>query len=164
MISRRRLVQLSAAFALALGLLGDAALAQAQAWPNRHVRLVVPFPVGGGVDAIARIVAARLSEIWGQQVLIENRGGASGNLAAESVARSAPDGYTMFLAGDFQATNIHLYPKLRSGRRLHAGLARGALSERDGRAELLARPFGRRVYRLCQGEPGQAHLCLPRPR
>ncbi len=112
MISRRRLVQLSAASALAPGLLGDAALAQTQAWPNRHVRLVVPFPAGGGADAIARIVAARLSEIWGQQVLIENRGGASGNLAAESVARSAPDGYTMFLAGDFQATNIHLYPKL----------------------------------------------------
>jgi tripartite-type tricarboxylate transporter receptor subunit TctC len=112
MISRRRLMQISAASTLATGLAGSAAYAQTQGWPNRHVRLVVPFPAGGGADAIARIVAVRLSELWGQQVLIENRGGASGNLAAESVAKSPPDGYTMFLAGDFHATNLFLYPKL----------------------------------------------------
>jgi tripartite-type tricarboxylate transporter receptor subunit TctC len=118
MISRRRWMQWSAASMLALmfALLGDAALAQAptetQAWPTRFIRLVVPFPPGGGADAIARILSVRLSEIWGQQVVIENRGGASGNLAAEAVAHSAPDGYTIFLAGDFQATNLFLYPKL----------------------------------------------------
>jgi len=61
---------------------------------------------------IARIVAARLSEKWGQQVTIENRGGASGNLAAEHVAHSPPDGYTMFIAGDFHAVNLFLFPKL----------------------------------------------------
>jgi len=110
--SRRRLLAVSAAFALTVSLLGSAALAQTSAWPSRHVRLIVPFPAGGGADAIARIVAARLSEMWGQQVLIENRGGASGNLAAETVARSAPDGYTLFLAGDFHAVNLFLYPKL----------------------------------------------------
>jgi tripartite-type tricarboxylate transporter receptor subunit TctC len=108
MISRRRLVQLSAASAL--GVLGRPALAQA--WPNRFIRLVVPFPAGGGADAIARIVAARLSEKWGQQVTIENRGGASGNLAAENVAHSPGDGYTLFLAGDFHAVNLFLFPKL----------------------------------------------------
>ena len=63
MISRRRLIQMSAAATLATGLLGGTALAQAQAWPNRSVRLIVPFPPGGGADTIARIVAARLSEI-----------------------------------------------------------------------------------------------------
>src|SRR6185295_7219875 len=63
-------------------------------------------------DAIARIVGARLSEMWGQQVTIENRGGASGNLASENVAHSPPDGYTLFLAGDFQAVNIFMFPKL----------------------------------------------------
>jgi tripartite-type tricarboxylate transporter receptor subunit TctC len=112
MISRRRWMQWSAASLLAIS--GTAALAQAptEPWPTRFVRLVVPFPPGGGADAIARILAIRLSEIWGQQVVIENRGGASGNLAAEAVARSAPDGYTLFLAGDFQATNLFLYPKL----------------------------------------------------
>ncbi len=109
MISRRQLLQLSAA-GLAPGLISSAA--QAQVWPNRFVRLVVPFPAGGGADAIARIVGARLSEIWGQQVTIENRGGASGNLAAENVAHSPPDGYTLFIAGDFQATNLFLFPKL----------------------------------------------------
>jgi tripartite-type tricarboxylate transporter receptor subunit TctC len=111
MLSRRRLIQLSAASALAPGLAGRAAFAQAP-WPNRFVRLIVPFPPGGGADIIARLIAARLSELWGQQVVIENKGGAGGNLAAEAAARSAPDGYTMFLAGDFQATNIFLTPKL----------------------------------------------------
>ncbi len=96
MINRRRLMRLPtrsclrhhrSRILLPLGLLGDAALAQVQGWPNRHVRLIVPFPAGGGADTIARIVAGRLSEIWGQQVVIENRGGASGNLAAEATAR-----------------------------------------------------------------------------
>jgi tripartite-type tricarboxylate transporter receptor subunit TctC len=115
MITRRRLLRLSAASTLApssLGLLGRAAVAQAQPWPSRFVRLIVPYPAGGGADTIARIIAGRLSETWGQQVLIENRGGAGGNIASEAAARSAPDGYTMYLAGEFQATNMYLYPKL----------------------------------------------------
>lgn len=110
MITRRRMLRLSAASALASGLVGRTALAQS--WPNRLVRLIAPFPAGGGADAIARLVAARLSEIWGQQVLIENRGGAGGNISAEAAARSASDGYTIYLAGDFLATNTYLYPKL----------------------------------------------------
>jgi tripartite-type tricarboxylate transporter receptor subunit TctC len=107
MISRRELIALSAASALA----APRAYAQ-QPWPNRFVRLVVPFPAGGGADSIARIVGQRLSEMWGQQVTIENRGGASGNLAAENVAHSPPDGYTMLLAGDFQSVNVFLHSKL----------------------------------------------------
>jgi tripartite-type tricarboxylate transporter receptor subunit TctC len=110
MISRRKLIALSAASALAPGL--TSSTTHAQAWPNRFVRLVVPFPAGGGADSIARIIGARLSDIWGQQVTIENRGGASGNLAAENVAHSPPDGYTLFIAGDFQATNAFLHAKL----------------------------------------------------
>jgi len=110
MISRRRLLEVSAS-ALAPAVLGRAARAQTQ-WPNRFVRVIVPYPPGGGADIIARLIAARLSDKWGQQVVIENKGGAGGNLAAEAAARSAPDGYTLFLAGDFQATNIHLSPKL----------------------------------------------------
>ena len=57
------------------------------AWPRRFVRLVVPFPAGGGTDAVARIVANRLSEVWGQQMVIENKGGAGSNIGAEAVAR-----------------------------------------------------------------------------
>src|SRR5262245_44426206 len=70
---------------------------RAQAWPARPVRLVVGFPAGGGADAAARIVASRLSEIWGQQVVIENKGGAGGNIAIDTVAHAPGDGYTMLL-------------------------------------------------------------------
>jgi tripartite-type tricarboxylate transporter receptor subunit TctC len=108
MIDRRRLLQGIAASAIAT----HGAHAQAPSFPNRFVRLIVPYPAGGGADTIARIVSGRLSEMWGQQVLIENRGGAGGNIASEAAARSAPDGYTMYLAGEFQATNPFLYPKL----------------------------------------------------
>ena len=116
MIDRRQLLRLSAASTLSFpaGLLGRAAAAQTQTpiWPGRFVRMIVPYPAGGGADTIARLVAGRLSDTWGQQVLIENRGGAGGNIASEAAARSAPDGYTMYLAGEFQATNLYLYPKL----------------------------------------------------
>jgi tripartite-type tricarboxylate transporter receptor subunit TctC len=110
---RTQLIAIAAALTFAAAL-GPAAFAQTppETWPNRFVRLIVPFPPGGGADAIARILSARLSDTWGQQVVIENRGGASGNIAAEAAARSAPDGYTIFLAGDFQAVNLYLYPKL----------------------------------------------------
>jgi tripartite-type tricarboxylate transporter receptor subunit TctC len=86
--------------------------AHAQTWPSRHVRLIVPYPAGGGADAIARVVGAKLSELWGQQALIENRGGAGGNIASDAAAHSAPDGYTLYLAGEFLANNSFLYPKL----------------------------------------------------
>src|SRR5262245_17635804 len=108
MLSRRRLLW-SAASALAPFV---SSIACAQEWRTRVVRLIVPYPAGGGADAIARIVSGRLSEMWGQQVVIENRGGAGGNIASEAAARSAPDGYTLYLAGEFQATNVYLYPKL----------------------------------------------------
>jgi tripartite-type tricarboxylate transporter receptor subunit TctC len=109
MITRRRLIEMSAASWLATALPGGA---WAQDWPRRVVRLIVPFPPGGGADTIARLLGGRLSEMWGQQVVIDNRAGAGGNLASEAAARSAPDGYTMYLAGDFQATNQFLYAKL----------------------------------------------------
>jgi tripartite-type tricarboxylate transporter receptor subunit TctC len=86
--------------------------ARAQAYPTRPVRLIVPYPAGGGADTIARLVGGRLSEMWGQQLVIENRGGAGGNIASEAAARSAPDGYTLYLAGEFLSTNLFTYPKL----------------------------------------------------
>jgi tripartite-type tricarboxylate transporter receptor subunit TctC len=113
--SQRRTSRAAAlTFAAALALLESSAFAQVptEIWPSRFVRLIVPFPAGGGADAIARILSARLAAMWGQQVVIENRGGAGGNIAAEAAARSAADGYTIFLAGDFQAVNLFLYPKL----------------------------------------------------
>ena len=112
-VTRRSSLRLASAAALAAALPCPAfAQGSVQGWPNRFVRLIVPYPAGGGADAIARLVGAKLSELWGQQVTIENRGGAGGNLASEAAARSTPDGYTLYLAGEFQASNLYLYPKL----------------------------------------------------
>jgi len=110
MLTRRRLLKLSTACLVAPGVMGT--FARAQSWPAHPVRLIVPFPPGGGADAIARIVSGRLTEMWGQQLVIDNRGGAGGNIASEAAARSPPDGYTLYLAGDFLGSNPHLYPKL----------------------------------------------------
>jgi len=100
------------AFALLVSLAGYAGAVHAQAWPTRVVKLVVPFPPGGGTDAIARIVAARLSQQWDQQMVVENKGGGATNIGTEMVARSAPDGYTMLLQSMPLAVNRFLFASL----------------------------------------------------
>lgn len=85
----------------------------AAAFPERTVRIVVPFPAGGSNDVIARIMAQRLSEIWKQPVVVENRGGAGGNVGAEAVARADADGYTLLLAAPGPlAINPSLFQRL----------------------------------------------------
>jgi len=84
----------------------------AQSYPNRPVRLVVPFPPGGPADALGRALADQLNRMWGQPVILENRGGAGGNLGAEVVARAAPDGYTLLLNASSHVINASLYEKL----------------------------------------------------
>jgi len=110
MLNRRRFVGLSAASALSAGF---AAPAVAQApYPSRFVRLVVPFPPGGGTDAIARVLAGRLSAVWGQQMVVENKGGAATSIGTEMVARSDPDGYTVLLQSMPLAVNRFLFATL----------------------------------------------------
>jgi tripartite-type tricarboxylate transporter receptor subunit TctC len=84
--------------AAGLGMIAFAAAAAAQGWPAKAVRLVVPYPPGGGNDILARLIAPRMSERWGQSVVIDNRPGAAGNLGAGEVARSPADGYTLLMA------------------------------------------------------------------
>ena len=79
-------------------LLAIALSAQAQTFPAKPVRIIVPFPPGGGADTLARIMAPQLITLWGQQVIIENKPGASGHIGAELVAQSTPDGYTLVMA------------------------------------------------------------------
>ena len=105
---RRRFLQMTGAGALA----SLSRPASAQNFPSRVVRLVVGFPPGGGADLAARIVANRLSEIWGQQVIVENRPGAGARIALDAVAHAAPDGYTMLLAPGSPEVNRFLFSSL----------------------------------------------------
>jgi tripartite-type tricarboxylate transporter receptor subunit TctC len=106
-LPRRQFLHLAAGAAALPALLRKAG---AQGYPNRYVRLIVPFPPGGSADPIARVLANRLSEIWGQQAVIENKGGAGGNVGAQAAATAAPDGYNIFFGGAFMAKNPFLYP------------------------------------------------------
>jgi tripartite-type tricarboxylate transporter receptor subunit TctC len=88
------------------------AIGLAQAWPTRPVRMVVPFAPGGNTDIIARVIAPRMTESLGQQVLIENRGGAGGVIGTEIVARAAPDGYTLLMVSAGHVINPAMVRKL----------------------------------------------------
>ena len=97
----------------ALATLALAATAQAQTWPSRPIKLIVGFAAGGSTDVTARLVAQALSERLGQQVIVENRGGAGGNIGADAVAKAEPDGYTLLLTtSTTHATNPSLYRSL----------------------------------------------------
>ncbi|HEX6529953.1 MAG TPA: tripartite tricarboxylate transporter substrate-binding protein [Burkholderiales bacterium] len=85
----------------------------AQSWPQKPVKFIVPFPPGGATDISARLLGEQLSQIWGQQVVIENRGGAGGGVGAAEAARAAPDGYTLFFpSGSVMTANQHIYAKM----------------------------------------------------
>jgi tripartite-type tricarboxylate transporter receptor subunit TctC len=88
-------------------------VAEAQTYPPKSVRIIVPFPAGGATDIMARLVAQRLSEMWGQQVIVDNRGGAAGTIGSDLAAKSAPDGYTILVGtSSTHAIAQSLYAKL----------------------------------------------------
>lgn len=116
-LSRRRFLHGVSAAAAAAGVAAPARVARAQAspaqvWPSRPVRLVVGFPAGGGADAVTRIVANRLSEVWSQQVVVENRGGAGGSIASDAIAHATPDGYSILMSPNPIAVSRLLFPTI----------------------------------------------------
>lgn len=100
-------------FIIACALLAAVAVpASAQNFPAKPVRLVVPFPPGGPADSLGRLLAEKLKQSWGESVIVENRGGAGGNIGAEAVAKSAPDGYTLLLNASNHVINSALLDKM----------------------------------------------------
>jgi len=111
---RRRLILVPALAAVAVFLpaaWSDGAFAQA--FPSKPVKLVIPFPPGGSLDAVGRAIADKLTQMWGQSVVVDNKPGAGGNIGADFVAKSAPDGYTVVMGAlSTHAVNPSLYPKM----------------------------------------------------
>ena len=112
---RRTLIKISPVLAIAAicAMTVAPAAAQSTAWPNRQVRIVVPFPAGGTTDVVARLLGQRLQEAWGQTVIVENKTGAGGNIGAVEVAKAPNDGYTLLMAsGSIVTVNPHIYAKM----------------------------------------------------
>ncbi|MDB5570755.1 MAG: hypothetical protein JWN93_1938 [Hyphomicrobiales bacterium] len=104
--------KLLAALACAIAAAAAPGAARAQAYPDKPIRIIVPFAAGGAVDSLARIFGAKLQDAFKQPVLVENRPGAGGNIATDAVAKAAPDGYTMLLTTNGHAISPSLYKKL----------------------------------------------------
>jgi tripartite-type tricarboxylate transporter receptor subunit TctC len=110
-VKRRAAMAFAARGAAAVAVLGRAARAQGS-WPDRPVRLIIGYPAGGPTDFGGRLLQDPLQQLWGQPLVIENRAGASGIIATEMVAKSAPDGYTLFLCASTHTSNPALHAKL----------------------------------------------------
>jgi tripartite-type tricarboxylate transporter receptor subunit TctC len=92
---------------------GASSGASAQAYPNRPIHIIAPFPAGGGYDFLSRLLGAEITKTFGQPVIVENKAGANGNIGTDAAAKSAPDGYTLLMGGNSPLSlNVGLYPKL----------------------------------------------------
>ena len=109
-MTTKRIIGGFAALTLGLGMANNAV---AQTYPSKPIRIIVPFPAGGNADILARILGQKMGESFGQQIIVENRAGAAGIIGAQAAAKSAPDGYTLFMGTTgTQTTNPAVYAKL----------------------------------------------------
>jgi tripartite-type tricarboxylate transporter receptor subunit TctC len=137
---RRHILHLAAG---AAALPGVSNIASAQSYPSRPVRIIVGFPAGGTTDIAARLIAQWLTERLGQPVVVENRPGASANLAAEAVVRSPPDGYTLLAVTSSNTVNATFFDKLSfSSTRHRDGFRHHALAARARSASISGSQFG----------------------
>lgn len=110
--SRHPLFGFSAALLIAVSALVSSSVAARAEYPERPIRIMVPFPPSGTSDILARIIAQKLQEKWSNSVVVENRPGAAGNIGMDMVAKAAPDGYTLVMTNNVVAINVSLYPKI----------------------------------------------------
>ena len=111
--------------------------AHAQDYPNRSIRIILPFAAGAGTDSLARLLSQRFFAAWGQSAPVDNRPGAGGNIGAEMVVKSPPDGYTLLMSSASMAVNVTLYPKLAFDlRRDLAPISQVASAPEIGRAHV----------------------------
>ena len=152
-LPRRTFLHLAAC---AAALSAGSRIARAQAYPSRPVRIIVGFAAGGNFDIVARVMAERMAERLGQPVIVENRPGASSNIATEAAIRSPADGYTLLLGGAVNAINATLYEKLNFN--FAADLARCGrcpVSQCHDSERVVSGEVGPGVYRLRKDEPRQ---------
>lgn len=95
-----------------LGLLAATGWAQAQEWPNKPIKVIITFTAGSSTDIVGRVVTQRLSEVWGQPVVVENKPGAGGSIGSAMVAKSPADGYTILINSNAHAVNPAIYASL----------------------------------------------------
>ena len=153
-LARRTFLRLAAG---AAALPAAARIATAQTYPARTVRIIVGFAAGGAADIAARLIGQWLSERLGQPFVVENRPGAGGNIATETVVNASPDGYTLLLVNPPSAINVSLYDKLNYDFIRDVAPVAGIIRVAN---VMLVNPSvpaktGSRIRRLCQGQPGQ---------
>ena len=112
MNSSRRRILAGAGYASLLMLPAARALADTPGWPKQLIKVVIPYPAGGPTDIVGRLITGRLSEVLRQTIIVDNRGGASGTIGADMVAKSPPDGYTLLMNVSVHVINPNLYAKL----------------------------------------------------